>query len=326
MFTKTFISFADSWDLNIPRIEESMLRGMKPGKILRREILLSRPDYKAADMLQMLDGAIQQGLAALYADQYVSEIQFAYSREKIEEIYADENCPSCMSDLWAAEVAGEFYTANGFVVAYRHNGRNVTARCVTFGKTFTNAYGPESSKLLAGLEEMGYHNSCVEPLFPAWTHYMVPYHNGSWYIPYLDECDWAFIPLNTQPIDSLWECLLVPMSIDDGIDDLNDVQRFQELGKQIESNLYLDVLLEKTTHGAPCEINGALHHIEQFYEEPRCRWNLLRISGRLFWLQWRSDGYCERYFMDDYGNTQNARFDPPYYVREEIELGRWGQF
>jgi len=328
MFTKTFVSFADTWGLNIPRIEESMLRGMKPGKILRREILLSRPDYKAADMLKMLDGAIQDGLAALYAAEYVPEVKFAYSREKIEEIYADENCPSCMTGEWANEVAGEFYAANGFVVAYRHNGKNVTARCVTFGKTFSEAYGPESSKLIAALEEMEYHNSCVEPLFPAWTHYMVPYHNGNWYIPYLDECGWGFIPLDQKkPMGTLWECLLVPMSMDDGIEDWEDVPRFRELGQQIEAGLYLDVMIEKTTHGAPCEINGAMHYIEQVaVPEFQYYWNLLRIDGRLFWLQYRSDGHCERWFMDDYGNVQNARFATLYNVRTEIELGELGQF
>lgn len=58
MFTKTFMSFTKTWNLNIPRIEESMLRGMKPGKILHREILFVRPDYKQPAWLKYLDEVI----------------------------------------------------------------------------------------------------------------------------------------------------------------------------------------------------------------------------------------------------------------------------
>lgn len=265
MFTKTFISFANTWDLNIPRIEESMLRGMKPGKILRREILLSRPDYKAADMLKMLDGAIQDGLAALYAAEYVPEVKFAYSREKIEEIYADENCPSCMSGAWANEVAGEFYAANGFVVAYRHNGKNVTARCVTYGKTFSEAYGPESAKLIAALEESDYTRNIP---FEKWTSFQVPFHNGKYYIPYLDGSSGCFIPYADRHDvkNSSWECLFLPLYVDDGFNDLEDVEEFKKLKEYIEQGSYMDVLIEHEEHGKPSKVYGALSVLEKYLQ------------------------------------------------------------
>ncbi len=268
MFTKTFVSFAESWDLNIPRIEESMLRGMKPGKILRREILAVRPDYKQPDWLKYLDNVIQEGLAALYADQYVPEVKFAYSREAIEEIYADENCPSCMTDLWAAEVAGQFYNANGFVVAYRHNGKNVTARCVTFGKTFSETYGPENMKLWSGLNELGYKNMHEARLFQPWTRYTVPYINENFYVPYLDSPDGfsgCFIPVvgGHNSKNSTWECLLLPMAIDDGINDLEELPMLEDVKMGIEDGKYLDVLIEGQQHGRACEQHGALHTINQ---------------------------------------------------------------
>jgi hypothetical protein len=73
-------------------------------------------------------------------------------------------------------------------------------------------------------------------------------------------------------------------------------------------------------------ISRKYEELNEEEETPRWWWNLLRISGRPFWLRYSSDGHCERYFMDDYGNVTNARFATLYNVRTEIELGELGRF
>jgi hypothetical protein len=277
-FTKSFTTFCNDWNLNIPRIEASMRKGMKPGKILQREILLSNPTYKNPSWKTLVDTTIQTALHRLKADQYANEIQFAYSYDKILEVYLDQNCPSCMSDPWAAEVAAQFYSDNMFVVAYRYDGEKVTSRTVTFGKECCEFYGPESMKLSAGMEELGY-TPTEGSMLPFWCSYEIPYHEGKFYIPYLDCASGCFIPYagrhNAQK--NSWECLYIPYSMEyEEFISLDDTVEFIKLKEFIEQGQYLDQFLVGMPHGEPCNHQGALHYLDRLMDSnlsPQ-RWNI----------------------------------------------------
>lgn len=334
MFTKTFVKFCNTWELDIPRIETSLLRGMKPGKILRREILLARPEYNECAWKSWIDTSIQDGLHALKADQYAKEVNFAYSYDKILEVYLDKNCPSCMSDPCAAEIAAQFYAANGFVIAYRHDGDKITARTVTFGKEFTDFYGPEAKKLSAGLEELDY-TAAEGSSLPYWSDFEIPYLNGRFYIPYLDCASGCFIPYagRHDTKHNRWTCLYVPYSMDyEELIDPEEMESFVKLKESIEQGDYLDQFLTGMPHGEACKHQGALHYLEKIAEPKNPTfWSQTRIAGRLFWRHhwWEQNvGWdFEIVFMDDYGNAVDRVYE--YGVKEKrtnIILGMHGQF
>lgn len=334
MFTKTFIKFCNTWELNIPRIEMSLLRGMKPGKILRREILLAQPRYNDFALKSWIDTSIQDGLHALKADQYAKEVNFAYSYDKILEVYLDQNCPSCMSDPCAAKIAAQFYAANGFVIAYRHDGDKVTARTVTFGKEFTEFYGPENRKLSTGLEELDYVAAEGSSL-PYWSDIEVPYWNGRFYIPYLDCASGCFIPYANRhnPVKNRWTCLYVPFSLEyEELIDPEEMESFIKLQQDIQMGTYLDMFLMGMSHGDACRQKSALHCLEKIAEPKNPTfWSQTRIAGRLFWRHhwWEQNvGWdFEIVFMDDYGDVVDRVYE--YGVKEKrtnIILGMHGQF
>jgi len=264
MFTKSFISFANYYYLDIPRIEASMLKGMKPGKILQRELLLSLTSLK--DNKTYLDTLIQVGLASMKADIYAGEVLFAHSYDKILKVYNDPNCPSCMMGGDGAKIAAQFYADNEFVIAYRHDGEKVTARTVTFGKNCTDFYGPENMKLNAGLTELGY-TPTESNLLPFWSEFEIPYINGRFYVPYLDCASGCFIPLQYEhdAVRNRWRCLYVPFSLEyEELVNTEDKEQFNVLKEYIEHGDYLDQFLMGMGHGLPCEHKGALHYLDRW--------------------------------------------------------------
>lgn len=332
--TKSFNMFCDTWSLNIVKIEALMLRGIKPGKILRREIIHSNPQYASKAETSQIDYLVQIGLHNLNAAQYANEVLFAYSYNKILEVYNDPNCPSCMMGGERAKIAAQFYATNGFVVAYRHDGEKVTARTLCFGKECTEFYGPESMKLSAGLQELDY-TPTEGSLLPFWSAFEVPYIDGKFYIPYLDCASGSFIPYagRHNAKKQRWECLYVPYSLEyrEFINE-DDAEEFTTLRDAIDRGDYLDRLLTGMPHGESCGHEGALHHLDRMFDTEVTRyWNQRRINGRLFWVfnKWATTGWIEPYrlIMDDYGMGQTVRYyagDNP--VRTEIELGEFGRF
>lgn len=333
-FTKSFVKFCNTWELSIPRIKTCLLKGMKPGKVLQREMFLCNPGYKHPDRRAWVDTSIQAALHSLKADQYAKEVCFAYSYEKILEVYLDQNCPSCMSDEWAAEVAAQFYSDNMFVIAYRHDGEKVTSRTVTFGKKCTKFYGPESMKLRAGLEELDY-TPTEESLLPFWCSYEIPYHNGRFYIPYLDCASGCFIPYagRHNPVKNTWQCLYVPFSMEyEEFISEDDMEEFARLKESIELGKYLDRFLNGKPHGESCEHQGALHYLDRLLgSELKVLWDMKSVNGRIFWVQHYQDEYGvwekDEFFMDDYGNAIDRPYESEYGdIHREISLGRWGHF
>lgn len=332
MFPKSFLSFVDRYYLDIPRIEASLLRGMKPGKILQRELLLSFTSLK--DNKPYLDTLTQVGLASMKADEYAGEVLFAYSYEKILEVYNDANCPSCMMGEGKAEIAAAFYAANGFVVAYRHDGEKVTARTVTFGKNCTEFYGPEALKLSTGLQELEY-TPAEGSLLPFWSSFEVPYINGKFYIPYLDCATGCFIPYagRHDTTKSRWECLYVPYSIEYGeLINEEDEPEFIKLKDYIGHGDYLDQFIVGMPHGEPCNPKDALHHLNKLFNPEMVRmWDLKLINGNMFWIHHHREDSgsweCNTVFMDDYGNTVDRPYGGQYGdIHTEISLGDLGYF
>jgi len=333
-FSKSFNVFCNEWNLNIIKIEELMLRGMKPGKILKREMILNNPHRVDKSDLTWVDHNVQIGLHALHAAQYATQVLFAYSYDKILEVYNDPNCPSCMMGGERAKIAAQFYAANGFVVAYRHDGEKVTARTLCFGKECTEFYGPESMKLSAGLQELEY-TPTEGSLLPFWCSFEVPYHDDRFYIPYLDCASGCFIPYagRHDVKNARWECLYVPYSLEyrEFINE-DDTEEFIKLRDAIERGDYLDRLLTGMPHGESCNHEGALHHLDRMAEPDLTRtFDLKLINGQMFWVchergedgEWES----ETYFMDDFGDAIDRPYGGEYGdIHTEISLSRLGHF
>lgn len=335
--TKSFTQFCNMWNLPLITItHEHLNRGTGVGKILRREILKARPDYAAKDMVSFFNQLVQCGVEAWNAKQYVDKICITNDVDLIAAIYNDTHIHSCMTG--EGNKLAEFYVANGFRLAYMKNEHgDATARCLIQGNEFNETYGPSSNQLEVALQELGMKST--ERLFHPGTLLKLP----NQYLPYLD--NWVHYLIRVDE-ETLLTTEIMSIDLDEPSYDNDYLQDTLEALRKLVGEGYeyaVQSVQESTMTSAgdvhytllPCADVELLYIVDTLekiiaedsaVEEPRYWWNLLRVSGRMFWLQYRSDGHCERYFMDNYGNVQNARFAPAYIVKEEIVLGEFGEF
>jgi hypothetical protein len=354
--TKTFTQFCDQHDLSIPTITKESLRGTKIGKILRRELIKACPCYKEKNMEPSLNYVVQTGTCCWNAALHVERLRISDRYEDFVLAYNNETIHSCMTG--EAEKFAEFYISNNIKIAYLMLDGKVTARTLVRGGLFSDVYGTQIEELAIALRELGYSSSeeSKDHFLP--ESLVLPRHaDGEFYLPYIDALggklfvkEWetdsniglrylnVFNPFNSDIEDNDWEVeqleeweqTLQQFDPNQVIVLPNKEQQIisHETFQQVQYTVLPIRQNPVSTYQVQYEmvISRKYEELNEEEETPRWQWNLLRISGRPFWLRYGPDGYCERYFMDDYGNTKNARFDPPYYVREEIELDELGQF
>ncbi len=347
--TKTFSAFCDEYSLSIPVITAQSLRGTKIGKILRRELIKG---YNTPDMAVALNYAVQLGTCCWNAGLHVKRLKISSHYEDFILAYNNASIHSCMTN--EAQKFAEFYIQNGVKVAYLTLDGKVTARTLVSGKLFSDLYGTQIEELTVALHELDYKDaSCtIEKFMP--DQLVLPRHaDGEFYLPYIDTLggkmfveEWR----TTNAIGLKHLDVLNPFDEDILDYEIYELEEFEKTIQQLDHNQMV-ILPNKEEKIIQHETFQQVQHtvlpvrqnpvsdyqveyeaiIARKYEELNevekdPYWNLLMISGRMFWLKYRSDGQSSRWFMDDYGNVQNARFAPEYIIRTEIELGEFGHF